>query len=114
MRQRHGPAELGRRGLLVTLLAGLQALEYRLGEFGLPGVVGDPRVDPGGQRLVIGPDRPDEFLPEVLAPGSARRAGSAGVLAPHQADPAREHLLPDAGRVNLDANMVIAALPRPP
>src|ERR1035437_111614 len=111
MRQRHGPAELGGRGLLVTLLASLQALEYRLGEFGLAGVVGDPRVDPGGQRLVIGPDRPDEPLPEDLVP---RTPGSAGRGAHHQADPSREHFLPDADRVNLDADMVIAALPRPP
>src|ERR1039457_7095736 len=75
MRQRHGPAELGGRGLLVTLLASLQALEYRLGEFGLAGVVGDPRGDPGGQRRVIGPDRPDEPLPEDLVPRTPSSGG---------------------------------------
>src|ERR1035441_5292886 len=110
MRQRHGPAELGGRGLLVTLLASLQALDYRLGEFGLAGVVGDPRVDPGGQRLVIGPDRPDEPLPEDLVP---RTPGSAGRGAHHQAEPSREHFLPDAGRGNLHGDMVIAALLKP-
>src|SRR5260370_21863031 len=103
--QRHGPAQLGRRGFLVALLTGLQPVLDGGGELGLAGVVRDPRVDLGGQGLVVGPDGPDQAL-----------AGHRGARRPpgHQAHPGREHLLPDAGRGDLAADVVVAALPRPP
>jgi hypothetical protein len=62
----HRPAQLGGRGVLVACLARLEPVLDDLGEFGLPGVVGDMAVDPGGQRLLIGPDRPDKPLARGL------------------------------------------------
>jgi hypothetical protein len=79
----------------------LEALLDCLGEFGLAGVVGDPRVDLGGQGVVIGPDRPDQALAEDLPTG-------------HQAHLGGAHLLADPGLVDLDADVVIATLARPP
>src|SRR5271169_3204 len=105
MRQRDRPAEFGRRGLLVALLAGLQTLLDGGGEFGLARVVRYPRVDLGGQRLVVSPYRADEPLPEDLG---------AGRCACDQADPRGQHLLTHAGRVDLDADVVVPALPRTP
>jgi len=47
MGQRHRPAELGRRGGFVALLAGLQPLLDDLGQLLLAGVVRDVLVDAG-------------------------------------------------------------------
>src|SRR5207248_9773275 len=95
------PGRACRRGLLVALLARLQALLDRVGELGLASVVGHPGIDLGGERLVIGPDRADQALAEDFGPGD-------------QADPGGQHFLPDAGRGDLDADVVVTALPRPP
>jgi hypothetical protein len=56
--EHHRPAQFCRCRVVVALLACLQAFLDHLREFGLPGVVGDVLVDPRGQLLVLGPDRP--------------------------------------------------------
>jgi hypothetical protein len=55
--------------VLVARFAGLEPVLDGLGEFGLPGVVGDMPTDPGGQRLVLGPDRLDKPLAQGLRTG---------------------------------------------
>src|SRR5262249_15997687 len=67
-------------------------------------VVGDMPVDPGGQRLVFGPDRPDKPLPQALR---------TGCRAEDQADPGSEHLLAGRARLDVYAYVVVAALGAP-
>ena len=65
----------------------------------------DVGIDPGRQRLVIGPDRPDQPLAHHRL---GRRGGD-------QADPGGQHLLSDrTRRRNLHAEMVVTALPAAP
>ncbi len=81
--QRDRPAELGRGGLHVAGLAGGQPLLDRGRQLGLPGVVRDLRVDPGGQRAVIRPGGDDLRFPQDLA------------VRQDQADPAGQHPVAD-------------------
>src|SRR6516165_6063161 len=66
--------------------------------------MGDMPADPGGQRLILGPDGPDKPLAEDLR---------ARCITDDQADPGGEHLL--AGRPGLDvhAQVIVAALGAP-
>ncbi len=66
VRERDGAAQPDGRGVIVARLAGLESVLDGLGELGLPGVVGDMPADPGGQCLVLGPDRPDKPLAQGL------------------------------------------------
>ena len=104
MGQRHRPAQLGSRDVIVTRLAGFEAILDGLGELGLAGVVGHMPADPGGQRLVAGPDRPDQALAEGLR---------ARCRVEDQADPSREHLLADRSRLRVHTHVVVAALGTP-
>ena len=45
VRERHRPAQPGGRGVLVACLAGLESVLDGLGEFGLPGVMGNRRAE---------------------------------------------------------------------
>src|SRR5215469_15788058 len=64
----------------------------------------DMLVDAGGHRFVVGPDSPNQPLAQGVRTGIGWR---------HQAQPRGEHFLPDTRRLNLDADVVIAALSAP-
>jgi hypothetical protein len=100
----HRPAQRRGRGVLVACLAGLEPVLDSLGKLGLAGVVGDMAVDPSGQRLLIGPDRPDQPLTEGLR---------SRCRVEDQADPGGKLLLADRSRLDFHAQVVVAALGPP-
>ena len=88
---------------MIALLARLQPFLDRVGELGLAGVVGDLAVDTASREL----------LSSVQI--ALISAWLTALAVDHQADAAGEHLLADAARVDVDAEVVVARLvsPRP-